>query len=132
VAAQEAILGVGVAAHRLELFARQIAAAGAVTTVEAAARLGQPVRVAGMRRTWHRSASPGTAGKPGMSGGYTYFMSLEDLEGLLEVVISAEIYRRSRAALSTPGPYIVEGRVELDPEIGELFIRAERIVQLEG
>jgi DNA polymerase III alpha subunit len=121
VAAQEAILGAGVTASRLELFARQIVEAGAVTTVEAAARLGGTVRVAGVRQTWHRSAS---------TRGFTYFMSLEDLEGMLEVIIPAEVYRLSRAAMSGSGPYIVEGSVELNPEIGEPFIRAEKIVRL--
>jgi hypothetical protein len=59
-------------------------------------------------------------------------MSLEDLEGMLEVVISAEVYRRCRAALATSGPYLVEGGVELNPDSGEPFIRAERITRLEG
>jgi DNA polymerase III alpha subunit len=54
-------------------------------------------------------------------------MSLEDLEGMLDVVITAEIYQRSRAALSTGGPYVVEGRVDLDNQRGEPFIHAERI-----
>jgi DNA polymerase III alpha subunit len=57
-------------------------------------------------------------------------MSLEDLEGMLDVVISAEVYRRSKAALSTSGPYVVEGRVDLDSQRGEPFIRAEKIWEL--
>ena len=117
VTAQEEILGTGVIAHPLELAAKQIAAAGALTTVEAAARLGHRVRVAGMRQTWRRSVTA--------QGDYIYFMALEDLEGMLNVVIFADVYRSSRAAFSTPGPYIIEGMVELDREQGEPFIRAE-------
>jgi hypothetical protein len=45
----------------------------------------------------------------------------------LDVVITTEVYRRSKAALSSAGPYVVEGRVELDSQRGEPFIRAERI-----
>jgi DNA-directed DNA polymerase III PolC len=119
VAAQEAILGVGVDAHPLELAAGSIATAGALTTVEAAARLDQRVRVAGMRQTWRRSQTT--------RGDYIYFMSLEDLEGMLDVVIFSDVYQRSREALSTHGPYIIEGQVELDREKGEPFIRAEKI-----
>lgn len=120
--AQEAILGTGVIAHPLELAADQIAAAQALTTVEAAARLGSRVRVAGMRQTWRRSVTA--------RGEYVYFMSLEDLEGMLNVVIFANVYRSSRPAFATPGPYIVEGMVELDRDQGEPFIRAERVIGL--
>ena len=54
-------------------------------------------------------------------------MSLEDLEGMLNVVIWADVYRRSRAAFATAGPYIVEGTVELDREQEEPYIRADRV-----
>ncbi|HEX9028485.1 MAG TPA: hypothetical protein VF823_04860, partial [Anaerolineales bacterium] len=121
VAAQEEILGTGVDAHPLELVADRIATARAVSTVEAAARLGQPVRVAGMRQTWARSS--------GRNGGAS-FMSLEDLEGMLDVMIPAEVYRRCRAALAGSGPYLIEGTVELDAGRGEPFIRAERVWNL--
>jgi len=119
VTAQEELLGTGVIAHPLELAEKQIAASGALTTVDAAYRLEQHVRVAGMRQIWRRSVTT--------HGEYIYFMSLEDLEGMLDVVITAEVYRRSKAAFSTPGPYVVEGRVDLDSQRGEPFIRAERI-----
>ncbi|MFZ0533565.1 MAG: DNA polymerase III subunit alpha [Anaerolineales bacterium] len=119
VTAQEELLGTGVIAHPLELAEKQIASAGALTTVDAAARLEQHVRVAGMRQIWRRSITT--------RGEYIYFMSLEDLEGMLDIVITAEVYRRSKAALSTAGPYVVEGRVDLDSQRGEPFIRAERI-----
>jgi DNA-directed DNA polymerase III PolC len=122
VSAQEDILGMGVDAHPLELVQQQIAAAGALTTVEAASRLEQHVRVAGMRQIWRRSSTT--------RGDYIYFMSLEDLEGMLDVVITADVYQRSRVALSTAGPYVVEGMVSLDNQRGEPLIRAERIWSL--
>jgi len=59
----------------LELAAGPITAAGALTTVEAAARLGSRVKVAGMRQTWRRSVTT--------RGDYIYFMAMEDLEGML-------------------------------------------------
>ncbi len=119
VAAQEDILGTGVIAHPLELAEAKISAAGALNTVEAAARLEQHVRVAGMRQIWRRSITT--------RGEFIYFMSLEDLEGMLDVVITAEVYRRSKSALATGGPYVVEGLVNLDTQRGEPFIRAEKI-----
>jgi DNA-directed DNA polymerase III PolC len=122
VAAQEDILGVGVDAHPLELAAEQLERVHALTTLEAAARLGQTVRVAGMRQTWRRSQT--------VRGEHIYFMSLEDLEGMLDVVITAEVYRRSRQALSAPGPFVVEGNMVPDPASGEPFLRAIKIERL--
>ncbi len=119
VAAQEAILGVSVIAHPLEMVTDQIAEAGALSTLEAASRIGQPLRVAGMRQTWRRS--------PTVRGDYIYFMSLEDLEGMLDVVISSDVYRRCRKELSGPGPYVVEGVAQMEAAGGEPFIRAGNI-----
>jgi DNA polymerase III subunit alpha len=119
VAAQEEILGTGVIAHPLEQVEKQITEAGALSTVEAASKLEQHVRVAGMRQIWRRSRTT--------RGEYIYFMSLEDLEGMLDVVITTDVYRQSKAALSTAGPYVVEGLVSLDSQRGEPIIRAERI-----
>jgi DNA-directed DNA polymerase III PolC len=118
-AAQDELLGVSIVAHPLELAADQISSSAAVSTLEAAGRIGQRLRVAGMRQIWRRSA--------GRGGDTIYFMSLEDLEGMLEVVISAEVYRRSKAELVGAGPFIVEGSLEIDTVQGEPYLRAERI-----
>jgi hypothetical protein len=54
-------------------------------------------------------------------------MALEDLEGMLDVIISSAVYQRCRLVLKEPGPYIVEGGVERDAASGEPFIRAGSI-----
>jgi DNA polymerase-3 subunit alpha len=130
VAAQEEILGVGVAAHPLELHARQIAQTGALTTVEVAGRVGQSVRVAGMRQAWRRVFG-GLHGKT-RRGEYIYFMALEDLEGMLDVVISPGAYRKSRVEMIGEGPFVVEGAVEINRTSGEPFIRADKIWRVLG
>lgn len=122
--AQKEILGVSVIAHDLELSAAQISSSGALTTLEAASRIGQRVQVAGVRQFWRRF--------PSASGGFFYLMALEDLDGMLDVLIPGEVYRRNRAAFSTSGPYIIEGTVELNQEQGEPFIRAERAWVVNG
>lgn len=119
VAAQEEVLGASVSAHRLELYSDLIREAGALTSLEAAARVGRQVRVAGMRQTWRRSRVE--RGEP------VYYLTLEDLEGMLDVTISAEVYRKHRRALFGPGPYLVEGVVEPGRASGEPFIRAEAV-----
>ncbi len=119
VQAQHAVLGASVDAHPLELVAEAIQNSGALTTVAAAAQLGKVVRVAGMRQSWRRSRTA--------RGDYIYFMAFEDLDGMLDVVILAEVYRVNRAAFGTGGPLVLEGRVELDARQGEPVIYAERV-----
>ncbi|MBN2145886.1 MAG: DNA polymerase III subunit alpha [Anaerolineales bacterium] len=119
VAAQEEVLGISVIAHPLELVEQKIANANALNTLEATERVGQRVRVAGMRQTWRRSQTS--------RGESIYFMALEDVEGILNVVIDSDVYRRCRTALKGSGPYIVEGVVELDTRQGDVFLRTDKV-----
>jgi DNA polymerase III alpha subunit len=121
-AAQERLLGVSVVAHPLDVFADQIHGSGAITTVEAANRLEQDLRVAGMRHTWRRVETS--------RGAYLYFMDLVDFEGTLRVVIPDEVYMRDRGALVGKAPVIVEGRLELGRESPEPLLRASRVRKL--
>jgi DNA polymerase III alpha subunit len=73
-----------------------------------------------MRQAWRRFAAP-------RRGDHIYVMALEDLDGQIEVVIVGDVYRHYKAALSTAGPYVIEGTVELDVTQGEPLIRAERV-----
>jgi DNA polymerase III subunit alpha len=122
VSAQEEVLGVGVDAHRLELVSSQIVASGAVTTLEAAAQLGRQVRVAGTQQTWRPSRTS--------QGERIYFMSLEDLEGMIDVLVPDDVYRRSRGVFSSRHPFVLEGMVNLDNARGEPFIRVEKAWRL--
>ncbi len=123
VVVEEEILGVSVSAHPLELAAGKIAAAQAMNTLEAASSIGKKVRVAGMRQTWRRTRT--------VRGDYIYFMALEDLEGMLNVVIPGDVYQKDRRAFSGAGPYFIEGEVGFDENIGEPFIRASSCVRVE-
>jgi DNA polymerase III alpha subunit len=122
VVAQEEILGISVDAHPLELAADRIAAAGAISTLEAAEQVGSRVRVAGMRLSGRRSRTAG--------GEMMAFLTLEDLEGMLDVVVFPDAYRRSRSALSGPGPYLVEGTMVTEPSRAEPLLHAERVERL--
>jgi DNA-directed DNA polymerase III PolC len=123
IADQETILGAAVIAHPLELAAERIKAAGAISTVEALQYVGQSVQVAGMRQTWRRGKNS--------RGDIYYFMCLEDLEGMLDVFIPGEVYRRYRHAFSKPGPWVIEGLLEPDPTSGECTLRAARVALLD-
>jgi DNA-directed DNA polymerase III PolC len=120
--AQEEVLGVSVAVHPLELFVDQVAASGAISTVEAADRMGESIVIAGMRLTSRRTRTA--------KGESMLFLSIEDLEGMLEVVIFPGVYRQYREELSGSGPYLIRGMVDWDEERGDPWLRAEKVRNL--
>ncbi len=122
VAAQQELLGVSLEAHPLELAAGKIAAAGAITTLEAAERVGKRITVAGVRQSSHRSKTA--------KGESMMFITIEDLSGMLDVIIFPDAYRQSRAALGSSAPLLVTGVMEMDTAHGEPYLRAERITHL--
>ena len=58
------------------------------------------------------------------------FLSLEDLSGMLDVVLFPDAYRRSRDAIHSNGPLLVTGEMERDASRGEPLLRAERVIRL--
>jgi DNA polymerase III alpha subunit len=120
--AQQRLLGASLVEHPLDAYAEQIAAAQAISTVEAAGRVNQELRVAGLRQTWRRTQTS--------RGGYLYFMDLGDLEGTIRVMISEEVYARSRGQLAGKAPILVEGRLELHHDAVEPILNASRILRL--
>jgi DNA polymerase-3 subunit alpha len=122
--AQERLLGASLVAHPLDVFAEQIAATHALSTVEAAGRFNEELRVAGMRQTWRRVQTS--------SGSYLYFMDLIDFEGTLRVVIPEDVYMRHRAELAGKTALLIEGRLELGRESVEPVLKASRIRRLEN
>jgi DNA polymerase III alpha subunit len=120
--AQERILGVSVIAHPLDVFAERIRSAKAISTVEAAAKIGEYLQVAGMHQTWRRVETN--------SGSFVYFTDLADFEGTIRVVIPNEVYLRSRGNFKDKAPILVEGQVELGRDSVEPVLRASRIERL--
>ncbi len=55
------------------------------------------------------------------------FMSIEDLEGMLEVVFFPQVYLQFRHALRSIGPFLIRGTVERDSEEGDIWLRAEKV-----
>jgi DNA polymerase-3 subunit alpha len=108
-------------AHPLELAADRIAASEAITTVEAAGRIGQRVTVAGLRQSGHRSR---TAKSEAMM-----VITLEDLAGTLDVVLFPDVYRQARGFIHSSEPLLVTGVIEMDAGRGEPLLRAEKVVR---
>lgn len=118
VAHEEAVLGVGVSAHPLELIASQLDAS-VVSTVEAAGQIGARVRLAGIRQT--------ARGERDRKGALYYRVELEDTHGTLDVIMPGQLYRRHREAWRARRAVVVEGTVEMNPGLGSPELRAERV-----
>ena len=124
VAAQQDILGIGVDAHPLELYADQLRRTHAVSTIEALEISGKQVVVAGVRQS-HRSNKTS-------SGEWMAFLTLEDFEGMLDVVLFPAVYRFTRKEVFTENrPILVEGVMETDSEREDPFLRAEHVYLLD-
>jgi DNA polymerase III alpha subunit len=122
VASQQELLGISLEAHLLELAADKISAAGAITTVEAAGRVGQRVTVASIRQSGHRSRTA--------KGDAMMFMALEDLAGMLGVVVFPDVYRQVRGFIHSSEPFLVTGMIKTDSGRSEPLLMAEKVRRL--
>jgi DNA polymerase-3 subunit alpha len=101
------------------MVADRIRAAGAISTIEAAGEVGEKVTVAGVRQSGHRSRTA--------KGEAMMFLTLEDLSGMLDVVLFPDAYRQARSFIHGSEPILVTGVVEMDAARGEPLLRAERV-----
>ena len=118
-AAQQELLGISLEAHPLELLSDQIARSGAITTAEAVERIGQHVTVAGIRQTSRRSRTSRDE--------MMMFLTIEDLSGMLDVIIFPDVYQRTKAVVTANSPLLITGTVETDGERDEPFLKAEKV-----
>ena len=122
VAAQQELLGISLEAHPLELLAGKISASGAISSVEAAGRVGQRVTVAGIRQSGHRSRTA--------KGDLMLFMTLEDLAGMLDVAVFPDVYRQVRGFIHSAEPFLITGVIKTDPGRIEPLLVAENLKRL--
>jgi DNA polymerase III subunit alpha len=118
-AAQEAILGISIDVHPLELVALSLASANVISTSEAAGRLGERVRIAGIRQFWRRSRT--------LDGEPVVLLTLEDMQGSLVVTLARRVYQQYRKLFTHPQPLILEGIVQPDEETADIYLRAEKV-----
>jgi len=117
--AQKELLGVNLETHPLELVSDQINTAGAINTLEAAGQIGRQVTVAGVRQTSRRSRTN--------RGEIMMFLTLEDLSGMLDVILFPDTYRQARDIVASNNPFLVTGTIELDTARSEVYLRAEKV-----
>ncbi len=121
-ASQLELLGTSLEVHPLELVMERITGSGALNTLEAAATRGRHITVAGVRQTSRRTRT----GK----GEMMLFLTLEDLNGTLDVIFFPDVYRQARGLLGGNQPLLVSGVVEVDEARGEPFLRADKVMLL--
>jgi DNA polymerase-3 subunit alpha len=117
--AQLEILGASLAAHPLELVADKLSGTGAISTVEAVARVGSRVIVAGVQQASHRTRT---------ARGDMLFLSFEDLQGTLDAILFPEVYRQAKTSISSTKPFLLTGIIQMDTERGEPFLKVEKAV----
>jgi len=118
--AQLEILGASLEAHPLELVQGKIT--GAISSIDAVQMIGRRVTVAGVRQTSRRSRTA--------KGDMMLFLTIEDLQGTLDVILFPDIYRSALSFLDSNPPLLITGVMEMDKERGEPYLRAERILAL--
>jgi DNA polymerase III alpha subunit len=121
VEAQLEILGVSLVAHPLELVSDKLQGTAAISTVDAVAKTGRRVTVAGIQQASHRSQT---------ARGDMLFLSFEDLQGTLDAILFPEVYRQSKSLISSTTPFLLNGIMEMDAERGEPFLRVEKVMPL--
>lgn len=122
VAAQQSLLGISLDAHPLDLVADKIQTAGTISTIDAASKVGEKVTVAGIRQSGHRSRT--AKGESMMS------LTLEDLSGMLDVVLFPDAYRQAHSFIHGTEPILISGVVEMDATRGEPLLKAERVEKI--
>ena len=118
--AQLEILGASLEAHPLELVLDKIS--GSISTIDAVEQIGRRVTVAGVRQTSRRSRTA--------KGDLMLFLTIEDLQGTLDVILFPEVYRIAKSFLDSNPPLLITGVMEMDKERGELYLRAEKVASI--
>jgi len=118
--AQRELLGVTLGMSPLEQIADEIQSCGAITTLEAEDHSGEKVTLAGMRQTLRRTHSRS-------SNQMMAYLTLEDLEGSLQVLVPPRLYLAAYEDLREAGPFLIEGLIENDPERHQIRMIAEKV-----
>jgi DNA polymerase III alpha subunit len=104
--------------HPMHVLRDEAARVGCITTAELAARRGEKVRIAGLVAAARRLVT--------RAGRIMQFVTLEDEHGLVETVLFPDVYASLQDPVTTPGPFIVGGRVEEDN--GEAQLRVSEVI----
>ena len=120
VEAQQEVLGVSIDAHPLELLdANIVKSLSVLDSTKILELIDEEVRLLGIQQTLQRVQ--------GSQDESLYALEMEDLDGLVTVLISRELYRRHRQILRSHEPLLVEGKVVYEPKLGEAVLLAREV-----
>jgi DNA-directed DNA polymerase III PolC len=122
--AQQDLLGASLDAHLLELVPpARVAELAPVPVEDALEKPGETVRVLGIRQTLQRFFHDGEM---------RYVLEIEDLTGMLPVILTPDQHRRFQKALHARAPLLVTGEMQVDALWSEGVLVAERVEVVEG
>jgi DNA polymerase-3 subunit alpha len=100
-------LGFSLSSNEMELYSVEAAARGAVSSRDLPGHAGREVRVAGVIAAGRRHLAK--------DGEWMLFLTLQDTQGLIEVVLFPDAYRENGDVLANGGfgPYLVRGQVQV-------------------
>jgi DNA polymerase-3 subunit alpha len=58
------------------------------------------------------------------------FLTIEDLQGTLDVILFPDVYRLAKSFLDSNSPLLITGVMETDKERGEPYLRAEKVTAI--
>ena len=58
------------------------------------------------------------------------FLTIEDLQGTLDVILFPDVYRSASSFLDSNPPLLITGVMEMDKERGEPYLRAEKVASI--
>lgn len=106
------ILGASLAAHPLELIADKLNGTGSISNVNAVAKVGRRMTVAGVQQASHRTRTARSD---------MLFLSLD-------AILFPEVYRQAKTSISSTKPFLLTGIMEMDTERREPFLMVEKAV----
>ena len=92
--------------HPLRILRSEADKHSCVPISELGSHTGEVVKIAGMIAASRRVVT--------RSGLVVHYLSFEDEYGIIESVLSPAVYRNLEELIQNPGPYLIEGKVELD------------------
>ena len=104
--------------HPMRVLRDEAARAGCIPTSELDARAGHDVRIAGLVAATRRVAT--------RQGEMMQFATFEDEHGLAEAVLFPPTYSALGDPLTSPGPFLVSGRVTI--EQGDVHLAVTDVV----
>jgi len=61
-------------------------------------------------------------------GDMMIFLTTEDLQGTLDVILFLNVYRVAKSFHESDPPMLITGVMEMDRERGEPYLRAEKVI----